>query len=261
MRTEIAKSLRTLQSQVPALKPLKESAQIFTRRLLRAPHEPDFRAIPKLGLGAGSCFLDIGGNYGQSVSSILTLVPDARIISFEPNPLLAERLRRRFANMPNVEVHASGLGDRQGSSTLYVPVYRGYVYDGLASLDREQAREWLSRDTVYFFDPDKLHLEEITVEVRRLDDLGLRPDFVKIDVQGWEANVLQGGRATLAACLPVVLAEAVEEEGALMQLLQPLGYRRFRYVDGRLVEGGSGGDNSFLLPPERIARADPSLFA
>ena len=261
MSDVLAKSLRTLQSQVPVLKPVKEALQLLRRRLLRAPHEEDFRALPRLGLPADPLCVDIGGNYGQSVSSILTVVPNARVVSFEPNPFMAGRIRKRFARHPRVEVHEAALGEEPVTTTLYVPVYRGYVYDGLASLDPGEARGWLSPETVYFFDPEKLELREFTVEVRRLDDLPLRPDFMKLDVQGWEANVLRGAVRTLEACRPVVLVEDTAEDGPVMDVVRPLGYRRFQYAAGRLATGARGGNNCFLIHADAIGRVDPALFA
>jgi FkbM family methyltransferase len=245
---------------MPVVKPLKETLQIGARRTLRIPHEGDFRVIPRLGLGPHCSFVDIGGNYGQSISSTLTVYPGARITSFEPNPSLAERIRRRFIGAPNISVYSYALGDEPGLLKLYIPVYRGYVYDALASLDRAAASSWLSSAQVYFFDPRRLEIREIDVPVVRLDDVGVSPDFMKIDVQGWGAHVLRGALETVGTHKPFILMENVDERSEAMSILRPLGYQRFQYAKGQLIEGMDTATNSLLVPPERIVDMDGTLF-
>ena len=253
----VAKVLRTLQSYVPALKPAKEQLQIAMRRIRRRPHEPDFLMLPRLGLGAAPLCLDIGTNYGQSIDSMTLMLPGVQIVAFEPNPGLAARVRRRFAGRSALTLHQVALGEADGEMVLYVPVYRGSEYDGLASLDRESAAGWINADTVYGFDRRHLEVREMKVAIRRLDDFGLRPAFVKIDVQGAELGVLRGGRATLEAARPIVMAEAVDENSPVMRFMSELGYERFVKAGDRLVRQAEYGDNVFLVPAE--ARLDSSV--
>lgn len=141
-------------------------------------------------------------------------------------------------------IHSIGLGDRPGSFDLFVPSYRGYVFDGLASLDEACARSWLS-DQLFGFDEGRLDIEVVTCAVRRLDDLGCEPAFVKIDVQGYEHRVLQGARQTLAEHRPALL---IEWPGAVItDYLADLGYAPYQYLDGALVAGHHGKTNTFFL--------------
>ncbi len=68
-----------------------------------------------------------------------------------------------------------------------------------------------------------------TTEVASLtiDSLGLsRLDFLKIDVEGMELEVLQGASATLAACRPVIVAEHIKVgRESLAAIIMPMGYR------------------------------------
>jgi FkbM family methyltransferase len=78
-------------------------------------------------------YVDIGANTGQSIESIKLFAPGANVVSFEPNPELADKLERRYRGDPKVKIKAIGLSDAVAMLTLHVPVYRGFVYDGLAS--------------------------------------------------------------------------------------------------------------------------------
>merc|ERR1711871_1927540 len=53
------------------------------------------------------------------------------------------------------------------------------------------------------------------VKTRVLDDLKLKPDLIKVDVEGGEYLVLAGARATLLAYMPIVVMELSKQNGAM----------------------------------------------
>ena len=250
-RARMRKAVRTLQSRLPMLKSAKDEFYRHSRRLLRVPHEADFRALELFPDSLGGCYVDVGANHGQSIESIRLFKPRARIVSFEANPLLAERLQRRYARSNEVSVVALGLADRADSFTLFVPSYGGFVYDGLASLDRDSAASWLGPGTIFGFDPARLAIAEIRCRVDTLDRHNLEPAFIKVDVQGFEYQVLAGARATLARCEPVLLVESFRDDPRLVRLMEDLGFAEFHYQDGRLRPGISPRENSFLMTEAR----------
>ena len=66
------------------------------------------------------------------------------------------------------------------------------------------------------------------MRVRPIDDHGLSPHAVKIDVEGAELAVLEGMTATLARSRPVLLVETADP-GPVLDLLEPLGYEACVY--------------------------------
>lgn len=238
------KILRTAQTRFAWLPDAKALGQRCTRRALRRPFENDFRAVPLLRLPPHATCLDIGANRGQSIDALHLYTDDATIHSFEPNRLLADRLGRRFRHADSVTVHNVALGDERGTYKLYVPIYRGYIFDGLASLDEESAREWL-RDRIYRFDESRLRVDVLDCTVVLLDDLQLAPALLKIDVQGYELQVLRGAQQTLRLHHPALLIEAPGE--VITTYLRALGYEPYQYMEGSLVPGEQGMLNTFFL--------------
>jgi FkbM family methyltransferase len=247
LREETRKFLRTGQTFAPGLVDAKFAGQRHYRRLLRRPSEVDYRALALLATSLPVSWVDVGANRGQTVDAMRLFSRDAAITAFEPNTRLAHRLVRQYDKDPQVTIHPVALGDEAGDLTLFIPSYRGFVFDGLASLVRENASSWLE-GRVFRFDSSLLTVDEMKIEVVRLDDFALAPTFMKLDVQGYELAALRGGSETIAAHRPVVMVEAAPEECPVSQFLADYGYEIFAYrPDVQAFAPGAGGLNSFFL--------------
>ncbi|MEH3104790.1 MAG: FkbM family methyltransferase [Sphingomonas phyllosphaerae] len=141
--------------------------------------------------------LDIGANIGNHA---LYLAPHiAAIHAFEPNPVTFARLKHnvtRNALDDRITLHHIGLGDDEGMFRFASNVSgnlgaSGFLRDDAATDAR---------------------VEVIELPIRRADDYvaGLdlsRIDFVKMDVEGWEASVFRGLAGTIARYRPIVAFE------------------------------------------------------
>jgi FkbM family methyltransferase len=219
---------------------------------IRQPHERDFRALMFLNFSSSPLLVDVGGNVGQSVLSLYTILPNARVLSFEPNPAVFRKLQRLKRKFPQLTVIPSGLSNEAGEAELFIPSYNGNALSGLASFDYKSAEGFLNRERVARFDPNKLTVVSKRVSLARLDDLGLEPDFIKIDVQGLEDQVLAGGLETIRKYRPVIMAETIRYQSDAHRIVQPLDYRLMEF-DGRgfiAVRGELRRLNQFLMPIE-----------
>jgi FkbM family methyltransferase len=247
VRDETRKFLRTAQTFAPGLVDAKFAGQRRYRRLLRRPSEVDYRALALLGKSLPVAWVDVGANRGQTIDAMRLFSRQAAITAFEPNLRLADRLVRQYGQDPRVAVHPVALGDEAGELTLYIPSYRGFVFDGLASLVRENASSWLE-GRVFRFDSSLLAVDEMKIEVVRLDDFALAPTFMKLDVQGYELAALRGGSGTIGVHRPVVMVEAAPEECPVSEFLAGYGYEIFAYrPDVQAFAPGAGELNSFFL--------------
>jgi FkbM family methyltransferase len=244
------KAARSLLFYAPSIYRLVHSqARSEVQHRLRRPHEDEFRALALLRSGDRPLVIDVGANVGQSIFSIRSVMPRARIVSFEPNPahmVLLNRLQRRFGDLT---VWCVALGSVRREVNLYIPVYRGKVMSALASLDEENARSWLSPDTVFWFAPDRLRIESVVVQVRTLDSYQLDPDFIKIDAQGAENDVIAGALETIRRSRPVIMAESMQIVGATKTVIETMGYRLLAFDKGQFTRA-SGQVNTFLVPSE-----------
>jgi FkbM family methyltransferase len=170
-------------------------------------------------LREGDLFVDVGANEGMITLLASRLVgPTGTVVSFEPNPVPREILRRGLQRnrIANVEVHACGLGDEDGELQLFVP----RVNSGEGSFTTPTS----ASEGYYAMCP-----------VRIGDSMlqGRLPKLIKIDVEGFEAHVLRGLRQTLERARPIIVMEMIARHLArdgqdpfdLCLWFEELGYR------------------------------------
>lgn len=243
----LRKLVRTAQNYFPGLAEAKNEFYHLARKHLGFVHERDFSAIALLPRGGDDLFVDIGANRGQSILSIRHYRPDARIVCFEPNPVMFAWLLRHFGDDAGIRLLNVGVSAEPKHLTLTVPSYRGFLYDGVATFSKETVFEYMSADRIYGFDPSLLTMQEFACETRPLDSFDLQPTFIKIDVEGFEHEVIAGGMQTLRRCRPVLMVERFYENPKLLALLDALGYGEVIAKDGRLRPGASTGPNMLLM--------------
>lgn len=222
-------------------------ALVLWRYLARLPYDRDLYFVRRLR--PGCLLLDIGANAGQSALAMAVLRRDARIVSFEANRhniadlrLVARLLGARYA------FHHVALSDHEGRGILRMPVVGGTPMPADSSLE----------SSVRIGDPELerrlgpvSRIEEQEVELRTLDSFGLRPDFVKIDVEQHEHEVLRGMEATLRACRPALMIERSGSFPRLRPYLTALGYALFTYrpeADDLVATEDPTTTNFFALP-------------
>lgn len=244
--------LRDLQTHFAVLQDTRVNAERFLRRQIGSVHDHDWRAFALLTIGDGD-ILDVGANRGQSIDSFRAVGRTNPIIAFEPNLRLAAKLSREYATDGTVRIAPVALSDQPGTQTLFVPHYRNWIFDGLASMDRTEAMTWLTPERIHRFNPALLTCEELTITAQTLDSFGLRPAIIKLDTQGTEGQAVRGGLQTIAATQPVILLESATPE--IVEMLQPLGYRPHIFKDGALIADRLDGSNVFFLVADHLAEA------
>jgi len=83
-------------------------------------------------------------------------------------------------------------------------------------------RWWLLRNGVP--EAGRVTFENVHVQVQPLDDLGLAPAFIKVDVEGFELQVPGGLRRTIAQHRPVLFIERSADFVRVRTLLESLDY-------------------------------------
>jgi FkbM family methyltransferase len=190
-------------------------------------------------LGQGGVVVDVGANLGfmSGIFSALT-GPGGRVHSFEPSPVVYSKLLEVIEanNYKNVWSYNMGCGKEEGSLTLYSP-----SSSGGATLRPHAGLDGKTQD-------------RRTVRIVKLDDfLGPtleRLDFMKIDTEGYEDEVLAGASELIQKFKPIIYIELCSEYMTSSQnagrFLRHHGYTFDREL---ALDESSNGANFFAFPP------------
>jgi FkbM family methyltransferase len=173
-------------------------------------------------LRSGDLVCDIGANKGGFVYWLSRWVGDGRVVAFEPQPELAERLRHlcQVAGLANVTVEAKAVHLQSGEQQLHVPV----GHQPGASLVRHD----VGADEFVTF----------TVPVVALDDYFAGNEkiaLLKIDVEGAEMGLLKGAERILRQQAPLLVLECENRHQAPGTIGDVFAYLRSFGYEGSFV--------------------------
>jgi FkbM family methyltransferase len=196
----------------------------------------------------GQCVFDVGANIGAHTIALAAIVgPHGRVTSFEPQRVIFQMLNANVAlnGLHHVTTHQMALGSAAGSLKVPPLDYAGELNFGGLSLEHIKQGEEVRQST--------------------FDSLAVRAcDFVKIDVEGMEIEVLKGMAETIQRFRPAMYVEndRRHKSAALVGHLLGLGYRLYYHVSAVFpatnffanpvnVFGAAGAFNMICLPGER----------
>ncbi len=189
-------------------------------------HEPALTLMLWHALKDARCFVDAGANLGWFTCVAGLSMPEGRIMAFEMDEDNAELCSR------NVEKN------------------------GLGNVELERKALWHQSETVHyrkrskygpFFSIEPSRSGNATAEAVALDEYwaaGLRPDVVKIDVEGAASQVLRGMTSILTDCRPVLFLETHSRSrtpGRWSSETEALGVLHHHGYAPRVIERKPGG--------------------
>jgi FkbM family methyltransferase len=183
------------------------------------PWEPHFKTVVQHLVKEGDTVLDCGANFGyNSVIMSKQIGPTGKLFAFEPQRIIHQQLCGNIIlnNIYNANVYNIALGNEKGITHMNpVPYDLDWVNIGDTSIGN-------GGDVVEIDSLDNYWLDE--------------PDFIKMDVQGYELFALQGGEKLIKQSLPDIFIEVEEHQLAkfdvtkdqLFDYIKSFGYRMFR---------------------------------
>jgi FkbM family methyltransferase len=197
--------------------------------LMFRTHEPLSTKLLSPLLKDGMYCLDVGSNIGYYACLESNAVGNSgKVISIEPSPINYKYLKKNIElqNMSNTEVYNFACGNENGEIEFLVS-------------DRSN---WSRVATDKFIDapPDAI-LQTIKVPVKTIDFLIQekslpRLDFIRMDVEGYEINIVEGMHKTLEKFKPLLHMEihlfllGIPETKKLLQNIQKHGYEILYYI-------------------------------
>lgn len=204
---------------------------------------------------AGKTAYDVGSHIGIITLFLSKAVGETgTVVSFEPNPETFAILRKNvdMNGLNNVNLVNSGLGEKRDTLSL---VYG--EYDGAQGTLDKALQEWLTKTR------PGVKWKAALVEVYPLDEYIFvaslpDPDFIKIDVEGYEYSVLLGMQDTIRRCKPALLLEIhgegreqkLENAKKVVKLLASYDYEIQEMTSGQAIS--ESNIEPILTPPSAL---------
>jgi FkbM family methyltransferase len=181
-RDTVERSARGLLYGTPVFFPLRSCYQSILSRHKQARRR-QMRAFYLPFVRRGDLVFDVGANVGTYSELFSEL--GAKVVAVEPNPRCCETLRR-LARVRDVHVEECAIGDEPGKATLRI-----CENSGVSTLTDRWYQE-LQRSPIH---RDAKWIGELQIDVVTLDRMAERygvPNFLKVDVEGYDDRVLRG---------------------------------------------------------------------
>jgi FkbM family methyltransferase len=176
-------------------------------------------------LQLGELAFDIGAHAGNRTAAFLAA--SVRVVALEPQPLFASLLQRLYGRRPSFTLLQAAAGAADGVTELLISSSTPTVSTVSANWAAQVSAD-LSFATV---DWD----ERVRVPMRSLDSLIAEfgvPALCKIDVEGYEHEVLLGLSQPIRTLSYEFVPAALERAWPCLEQLEALGYREFNFIKG-----------------------------
>lgn len=205
------RSIKTLKIKYPIIDCIRfkgvefliyfESKGIIEELILKeGSYEGDLISLADYFIEENTVIIDVGANVGFESLYFSRKYPNNPVYSYEPTAIPYNCLSKSKAinSLDNLKIFKLGVGEKNGEVEIHAAT-EGTYNKGLASIDSN-------------FDLDDTFAKE-TIEIITLDDHvkeSLRVSLIKIDVQGYEAKVLEGAIKLIEKNKPVIIYEHFE---------------------------------------------------
>jgi FkbM family methyltransferase len=218
----------TVVSQLSMHGKLNYLAHLF--KALTRHHHREYLPILNECLKSDSIIIDVGAHAGQFTKLFSALVPEGHVYAFEPGGYASSILKKviRLHRLKNVTHVNKGLGKQHKKENLNIPLKQsGSLGFGLSHIgnNTQDVRATISEII-------EIIMLDTFAENENLEKI----NFIKVDIEGWEMQLLLGAKSIIQKWHPILTLEvnrllmerAEDTPEQLWKFLSDSGYEIFR---------------------------------
>ena len=146
-----------------------------------------------------SVVIDAGANIGIFSLFAALIAKEGKVFSFEPVKNIYEILKRNTEKFPRIKVFNQGLGEKE-------KIQKILTSSGSHGINALTDSELATKNKKYFDGAEDVKITTIDSVIKR--EKISRVDFIKIDTEGYEAQILEGAHETIKKWKPVIAMSA-----------------------------------------------------
>ncbi len=185
-------------------------------------------------LNPGMTFIDVGAHFGYFTLLGSYLVGNnGQVHSFEPSPSTYNILKINTSSLQNIILNNCAISSKK--ETVLINDY-GIKYSAYNSIYGAR----LPKDTIKKITPKKHKIDAISID-EYIENTGIKPDFIKIDAESAEYQILIGMEKTINKIHPIITievgdygVEGVPPSKELIKYLIEKGYKPYEYNAGQI---------------------------
>jgi len=204
----------------------------FIRKIIRYTNifEEDANGVKILNLSKKVNIFDIGASDGIATKFFLNNLNVNKIYCFEPNKdytKILKNLKRK-----EIIIKSFAIGDKNKTISVYFPEYRilnkkirlvTLCYYNKAELEKQMLLDFKFRKNLFIV-KDKL-------KIKKIETNNYKTDLIKIDVNGFEFNVVKGLTHIIKKNKPALLIEINKDTHKIRKFLKKYSYNQYIYFD------------------------------
>ncbi len=202
-------------------------------------------ALFKALIRHGDTVIDVGGHIGFTAILFARLVGDpGKVFVFEPGPNNLPYLRDNTGRLTNIQVIDSALSNGTGTGILFMENLTGQNNTFLEHFDAFT----VNREKSYVCETTR---EQVQVPIMVFDQFAreyrVAPALIKIDVEGFEWEVLQGMSETIDKHHPILMVEVQTHREEIHKWFRLQGYRLFHETLDEVTSPAELNLNTFFF--------------
>lgn len=167
--------------------------------------------------------LDIGSNHFQICNIIHSLKVELKLFCFDPI-----QINNKFnKKLKNLKFYNYALGDKNNKKLFYTPYYKSFRLDSLASFTKKNIENYINKNLPFY--KKKIYYSVKKIKVKKLDSHKIKFQFIKIDTEGFEYQIIKGALKLIKKNNPIILLEINKNLNKIYKILHKIGYAKFTY--------------------------------